>query len=43
MTEGAIGVSFCNPQHGWSGESTSSKILWDTPQMSGNHQLGAKE
>ena len=43
MARGAIGVIFDNPQHGWNEESTSSKILWDTPKMSGNHQHGTKE
>ena len=43
MTKGARGVIFCNPQHGWNEESTSSKILWDTPEMNGYHQHGAKE
>ena len=44
MARGAIAVMFCNPQHGWNEESASSKLLWDTPEMSGDYQHGgAKE
>ena len=43
MAGGDVGVIFSNPQHGWNEESTSSKILCDTPEMSGSHQHGAEE
>ena len=43
MAGAAIRVIFSNPQHGWNEESTSSEILRDTPEMSGNHQHGAEK
>ena len=43
MAGTAIRIIFCNPQHGWDKESTSSEIFGDTPEMSGSHQHGAEE
>ena len=38
MAGAGIRVIFSNPQHGLKEESTSSEILGDTAEMSGNHQ-----